>query len=226
MSEIIKLQAADGHTFSAYVARPNAVPHAGVVLLQEIFGVNDHIRGVANGFAKLGYLVVAPATFDRVQTEVSLGYFPDDVALGRALKDKVEQLPLPGVMQDIQAAVSFASQAGSVGVVGFCWGGLLTWRAACMLDNLAGAVAYYGGGMTQGVEAERQALCPMMTHFGEQDKGIPIDTVKAFANTHPDVQNHIYKADHGFNCDHRGSFNLEAANMAFTRTATFFAQNL
>src|SRR5664280_2283560 len=149
MANFIELTAADGFKFPAYEARPAGPAKGAVVVLQEIFGVNAHIRAVADGFAALGFLAVAPATFHRVRPGVELGYTPEDVAAGVVLKAAVEGLPSPGVMPDIQAAIDYAAKAGSagkVGLVGYCWGGLLTWRAACLLSGVSAAVPYYGAG--------------------------------------------------------------------------------
>jgi len=142
MGNFIELKAADGTAFAAYVAQPPARPRGAVVVLQEIFGVNAHIREVADGYAADGYLAVAPATFDRVQRQVELGYTADDIQAGAALKAAVEALPAPGVLQDVQAAINHAAQAsdgGKVGIVGYCYGGLLSWRAACELQGLSAA---------------------------------------------------------------------------------------
>src|SRR5688500_82885 len=140
MGSYIDLNAADGFVFPAYVAQPAGQPKGGIVVLQEIFGVNSHIRSVADGYASNGYLAVAPATFHRAKPGVDLGYQAEDMQAGMALKAAIEALPAPGVMQDIQAAIDHAAQAGKVGIVGFCWGGLLTWRSACLLDGLSAAV--------------------------------------------------------------------------------------
>ncbi|HEY0884582.1 MAG TPA: dienelactone hydrolase family protein, partial [Ramlibacter sp.] len=177
MGSFIDLKAADGFVFPAYVAQPAGQPKGGVVVLQEIFGVNSHIRAVADGYAQEGYLAVAPSTFHRVKTGVELGYGPDDMAAGMALKTAVEGLPAPGVMPDIQAAINHAAQAGKVGIVGYCWGGLLTWRAACTLDGLAAASPYYGGGMTTPDEVARRPKVPVLGHFGERDHWIPLNSV-------------------------------------------------
>ena len=155
MGNFIDLKAADGFNFPAYVAQPQGKPRGAVVVLQEIFGVNSHIRQVADGYAAEGYLAVAPATFHRVKAGVELGYTAEDVTAGAALKAQIEALPAPGVLQDIQAAIQHASQAGKVGIVGYCWGGLLTWRAACLLDGLSAAAPYYGGGSTLPAEIAR-----------------------------------------------------------------------
>ena len=226
MGNFIDLKAADGFSFPAYVAKPTGQPRAAVVVLQEIFGVNSHIRNVADGYAAAGYLAVAPSTFHRVKHGVDLGYQPDDITAGAALKAAVEALPAPGVLQDIEAAIKHASQAGKVGIVGYCWGGLLAWRAACLLDGLSAAAPYYGGGMTMAPDAARVAKVPVMAHFGDQDTHIPMETVKAFEKTHPEVEVHVYAAHHGFNCDQRGSWNAGAAATAKERTLDHFRRHL
>lgn len=226
MGSFVNLTAADGTPFPAYVATPGGKPRGGVVVLQEIFGVNSHIRSVADGYAAEGYLAVAPSTFHRVKPGVELGYTQDDMTAGFGLKTAVEELPAPGVMPDIQAAVDHAAQAGKVGVVGYCWGGLLTWRSAALLKGLSAAAPYYGGGMTAPADAGRQPTVPVMCHFGDQDHWIPLDTVEAFKKAQPGVEVHIYNANHGFNCDQRGSYNEAAAKLARQRTLAFFAQHL
>lgn len=226
MSHILELTAADGLTFPAYVAEPAQNPKGGLVLLQEIFGVNSHIRAVADAFAAEGYRVVAPATFHRVKAGVELGYTEADMGEGFGHKTAVEALPAPGVMQDIQAAIDEAAHGGKVGIVGYCWGGLLTWRAACTLTGLSAAVPYYGGGMTAGDDAKRKPLVPVLAHFGDQDHWIPLDTVEAFRQAQPDVDVQVYAANHGFNCDQRGSYDEAAAQLARQRTLDFFAKHL
>jgi carboxymethylenebutenolidase len=195
-------------------------------VLQEIFGVNSHIRSVADDYAAQGYLAVAPATFHRVKQGVELGYGPDDMAAGSALKAAVEGLPAPGVMPDIQAAIDRAAQGGKVGIVGYCWGGLLTWRAACTLNGLSAAAPYYGGGMTTPDEVARKPRVPVLAHFGDQDHWIPLNGVEAFKKAHPEVQVEVYHANHGFNCDQRGSYDAPSAKLARERTLAFFAQHL
>ncbi len=226
MGQMIELKSADGTTFSAYVAEPTGKAKGGLVVLQEIFGVNSHIRSVADGYAAAGYFVVAPATFHRVQPGVELGYTEADMGTGFGFKTAVEGLPAPGVMADIQAAIDHASQAGKVGIVGYCWGGLLTWRSACTLKGLSAAVPYYGGGMTAAADAARTPTVPVMAHFGDQDHWIPLDTVEVFKNAQPGVAVHVYQANHGFNCDQRGSYNEAAAKLARERTLAFFAQHI
>ena len=225
-SSTLTLRAADGFTSSAYVCEPSGTPKGAIVVLQEIFGVNSHIRGVADGYAAAGYLAIAPATFDRVERDVQLGYSPEDMARGSRLKSAVEALPAPGVLQDIQAAVDHAAKAGKVGIVGYCWGGLLVWRSAEQVRGLAAAVAYYGGGMTVGSEVARKPRVPTMAHFGDQDAHISVESVKAFEQAHPEVEVHLYAANHGFNCDQRGSYNASAAATALERSLYHFGKHV
>ncbi|GAA6142784.1 dienelactone hydrolase family protein [Hydrogenophaga sp. 5NK40-0174] len=226
MGKFVDLTSSDGFTFPAYVAEPSGPAKSGLVVLQEIFGVNSHIRAVADGYAADGYLVVAPSTFHRAKQGVELGYSEDDMKTGFGLKTAVEELPPPGVMVDIQAAINHAASAGKVGIVGYCWGGLLSWRSACQLKGLAAAVTYYGGGMTVDPQLSMQAQVPVLSHFGDQDHWITLDTVEAFRQGHPDVEVHVYKANHGFNCDQRGAYNAEAAKLARERTLAFWAKHL
>jgi carboxymethylenebutenolidase len=222
----ITLTAADGFQSSAYLSEPSHAPKGAIVVLQEIFGVNSHIRSVADRYAAAGYLAIAPATFDRVSTGVQLGYTPEDMKTGSGLKAAVEALPAPGVLQDIQAAVDFVSRAGKVGVVGYCWGGLLVWRSAEKVTGLAAAVSYYGGGMTVGAEPARRPAVPTMAHFGDQDTHITLDSVKAFEQAHPEVEVHLYAANHGFNCDQRGSYDANAAATALERSLYHFGKHV
>ena len=226
MGQFIELRAKDGFAFPAYVAEPVGTPKGAVVVVQEIFGVNSHIRSVADGYAADGYLAVAPATFHRVKQDVEMGYTEEDMKAGFALKMAVEALPAPGVMQDLQAAVDYAAKAGKVGIVGYCWGGLLTWRAASSLTGLSAAVPYYGGGMTTPEDVARQPKVPVLAHFGNKDHWVPVESVQAFEKAHPEVVVHMYAADHGFNCDQRGSYKAEAASVARERTLAFFQKHL
>ena len=226
MPNFIDLQSADGFVFPAYVAEPAGKPKGAIVVLQEIFGVNSHIRSVADGYAAAGYLAVAPATFHRVKPGVELGYTGDDMQAGSALKAAVEALPAPGVLQDVQAAVEYAAKAGKVGIVGYCWGGLLTWRAAAEVSGIAAAAPYYGGGMTTPEESARKPKVPVLAHFGSKDHWISLESVEAFKKAQPEVEVHVYEADHGFNCDQRGSYDAAAAKLAKERTLAFFAKHV
>ena len=226
MGSFVQLTSADGFQFPAYVAQPAVQSRGGLVVLQEIFGVNSHIQAVADGYAADGYFVVAPSTFHRARHGVELGYTEADMAEGMALKTAVEALPAPGAMADIQVAIRHAAQGGKVGIVGYCWGGLLTWRAACTQQGLSAAVPYYGGGMTTEAEVARRPQVPTLAHFAEQDRWIPLYGVEAFRKAHPDVAVHLYPAHHGFNCDQRGSWDAPSAALARERTLAFFAQHL
>lgn len=228
MGHFVQLRAADGFESQAYIAQPKTEPRGAIVVLQEIFGVNSHIRAICDGFAFVGFVAIAPAVFSRLQKDVNLGYTPGDIEIGRSLKNLAEGLPAPGVMADVQAAISHGSMAtrGKVGVVGYCWGGLLSWRAATQFANVKAAVTYYGGGMTLEPELHKKPLCPTMAHFGAKDSLIPASTVQAFQQAQPKVNVNIYDADHGFNCDQRGSYNVAAADLALERTLGFFIQHL
>ena len=226
MSHTIQLTNADGFSFPVYVARPAGPPKAAIVVVQEIFGVNSHVRSVADGYAAQGYLAFAPAAFHRIEQGVELGYAQADIERGVALKAAVQALAAPGVMADLQAVVSHAGTAGKVGMVGYCWGGLLTWRSACAVPGLHAAVAYYGGGMTMGEERERKPLCPVLCHFGDRDHAISNESVQAFRVAQAQTQVQVYAAAHGFNCDQRGSFDAQAARLALDRSLEFFARHL
>jgi carboxymethylenebutenolidase len=229
MNPWIELSAADGLSFPVYQARPAGPAKGAVIVLQEIFGINAHIRAVTDSYAAQGYLALAPSTFQRVQAGVEMGYSPEDIAAGVALKAQVEGLSAPGVLQDIQATIAYAGRSvasGKVAVLGYCWGGLLAWRAACLLDGLAAAVPYYGGGMTQPAEMTRQPRVPVLAHFAQNDTSIPLAGVEAFGQAHPEVELHLYDASHGFNCDHRAAYKPAAAELALSRTLAFLARHL
>lgn len=220
MADTMTLQAADGHGFDSYLAQPSGTPKAGLVVIQEIFGVNGHIRSVADGYAADGFLAVAPALFDRVERKVELGYGEADVAAGRDLKAAVgwDQVAL-----DVAAAVEAAGSAGKVGIVGYCWGGSIAWLAACRTP-VAVAVGYYGGQI--GELIDEQPRCPVQLHFGDRDAMIPLSSVEAITAAHPGVEVHRYDADHGFNCDQRGTYHGDSATQARGRSLAFLADHL
>jgi carboxymethylenebutenolidase len=220
MGDFIRLRADDAHELDAYVARPSSMPKAGLVIAQEIFGVNSHIRGVADGYAADGYLAIAPALFDRVERAVELGYQPDDVTRGREIRGKIawDQVAL-----DVAPAIAEVKSAGKVGIVGYCWGGSVAWLAACRLD-LDAAVCYYGGNIHE--LRNETPRCPVMMHFGEEDQAIPLDQVEAVRKLHPKAIVHLYPAGHGFNCDQRGSYHAASAKLARERTLKFFGKHL
>ena len=221
MGSLIELTAADGHQLAAYRADPPGKPRGAIVVIQEIFGVNSHIKQVADGYAAEGYVAIAPALFDRTQKNVDLGYSPDDIAKGREIRGKVTN---DMAMKDTEAAIKAVSNAGKVGIVGYCWGGLITWLAAAKLAGLSAAVPYYGGGILD--NADLQPKVPLMGHFGERDTHIPVDGVRKLAEKHQKYQIFIYAADHGFNCDQRGSYDAPAAKLARERTLAFFRKHV
>ena len=221
-----QLRAADGYAFGIYEALPDGQPKAGVVVIQEIFGVNVHIREVADGYAALGYAALAPALFDRVERDVELGYDTHGMERGRSIA--FNGLAREDALRDLQATIEEASKYGSVGVVGYCYGGLMTYLAACQLDGIACASAYYGGGIA--AEATRAGAaapkCPAILHFGALDAHIPLADVDRIKAALPDVPVHVYDADHGFNCDHRDSYHAASAALARQRTVDFFSAHL
>ena len=221
MGKMIELTASDGHKLAAYRADPAGKPHGAVVVIQEIFGVNSHIKSVADGFAKDGYVAVAPAMFDRVQKNFDVGYSPEDIAKGREVRGKVTN---DMALKDAEAAIKAAAAAGKVGIVGYCWGGFVAWMASAKLNGLSAAVPYYGGGILD--NADLQPKVPVMGHFGDKDQHIPVEGVKKLAEKHPKQQIFIYAADHGFNCDQRGSYNAPAAKQARERTLAFFRKHV
>jgi carboxymethylenebutenolidase len=214
----IKLKADDGHELAAYVARPSGSVSRAVVVIQEIFGVNRHIRSVVDGFAQDGYLAIAPALFDRVERGVELAYTPDDMKRGFSIASKIG---MEDALRDVATAAEYAaSQLGNehVGVVGYCWGGSLAWVAATRL-RVNAAVGYYGGRIAQ--YANEKANCPVMLHFGAKDPHIPASEIDKIRAAHPDVPIYMYDAGHGFNCEERKDFDPRSAALARTRTLDF-----
>ncbi len=221
MGETITLTCKDGAKISAYVARPSGKPKGGMVVLQEIFGVNHHIRAVADRYAAAGYLAVAPALFDRVERNVELGYGADDRPRAMELRSKTR---IEDTLADVAAAIEVAKDGGKVGIVGYCWGGTLAYAAAARLAGVTAAVGYYGGGIAAMVMERPRA--PLMLHFGERDKHIPLSDVEKIRAAQPEVPVFVYAADHGFNCDERESYDAAAAQEAERRTIAFFAAEL
>ncbi len=213
MSGFIELASGDGHKLGAYESRPAGVPRGGVVVLQEIFGVNSHIRAVADRIAAAGYYALAPALFDRQAPGFESGYTPDDVARGLKVRGKI---PLDQMLLDVQAAIDAAKASGLVAVIGFCLGGSLAFLAATRLTGLACAVSYYGSLVAR--NASETPRVPTLMHFGETDHSIPLSDVEIVRNARPDCTIHVYPAGHGFNCDERAAYHAESAALAWTRT--------
>ena len=222
MGQNITLTADDGHTLGGYRADPDGAAKGGIVVCQEIFGVNIHIREVCDGFAADGYVAIAPALYDRSsRRDIELGYNAEDIAVGRDLRD---EFSWDDTVLDVKAAVDILKGEGlKVGSVGYCWGGTISYLAGTRLEVQA-AVVYYGGQIIPYVA--ESANCPMLMHFGEHDKGIPLSDVAQIGETHSAAEVHIYDADHGFNCDHRGSYNEAASTLARQRTMALYAQQL
>lgn len=215
----IELTAADGHAFAAFENAP-AGAAASVVVIQEIFGVNGHIRSVVDSFADAGYRAIAPALFDRSERGVELDYTAEGIAEGRELKDAIDW---PMVLMDVAATVAHVASTGPVGTVGYCWGGSIAWLAAAELP-VAASVGYYGGAIHE--LRERNPLAPTLLHFGANDRSIPLNDIAGIRLAHPDLPVHVYdEADHGFNCDARASFNPAVAELAKQRTLAFFAKH-
>jgi carboxymethylenebutenolidase len=219
MGQWVNLTAEDGFELAAYRADPATTPRGGLVVAQEIFGVNSHIRAVCDAFAADGYATVAPALFDRYERGVDIGYTPEDVARGRALKGRAQT---DAALRDIAAARAAVTDAGRVGMVGYCWGGYLSWMSAARIPGFACAIAYYGGGMPDAIA--EQPRCPVCAHFGERDSAIPLAGVEKLAVAHPEVQVFLYPAEHGFNCDQRGSYDVASAQLARQRTLAWLRQ--
>jgi carboxymethylenebutenolidase len=222
MSEWIKLKAEDGQELGAYIARPTGEAVGALVLVREIFGINAHIRGVADGYARDGFLVVAPALFDRFERGVELKYEGEDMKKASELYQKLNP---ETALLDIASAYEWAKDSGKgIGVIGYCFGGLMSWLSATRGEKLkmqpSCCVGYYPGGI--GKVASEEPSCPVMLHFGAKDSHIGMDQVEAVRSAHPAVEIFTYEdADHGFNCDARASYNPSASTLARERTLTF-----
>jgi len=221
MGAWIELKPEGAGPIRAWRADPAGKPRGGLVVVQEIFGVNAHIRAVADRFAAEGYLAVAPAIFEHVEKGFDVGYDAESRARGMAIMGQIDR---EQVLRDVAAAIEVAKEGGKVGVVGFCFGGTVAWGAAGRLPGLSAAVGYYGGGIIGLKDLELRV--PTLLHFGEKDQHIPVAGVREVAAAHPEVEVHIYPADHGFNCDQRESYDARSAALAWTRTLAFLAKHL
>lgn len=217
----IKLRASDGHELSAHRVDPIGEARGGIVVVQEIFGVNRHIRAVAARYAAAGYAVVAPAFFDRIEPGLELGYGKADLTRGRELVGKLESAQ---ALMDLQAAIDGLNDglgdSGRVGVVGYCWGGAVVWLAAARLERFAAAVSYYGSRIVNYVD--EQPKVPTMLHVGKADASFPIEKVRELGQRYPELRIHEYEAGHGFNCDHRADFDSTASAHALARSLDMF----
>lgn len=222
MGQDVRLQAADGFEFAAYRANPDGAPKAALVVVQEIFGVNHHIRAVCDRFAAEGYAALAPSIFDRITPGFQSGYSPDEVAEARKF---VANPDWPAMLRDTQAAIGAMQSIGPVGVIGFCLGGSIAYAAATKLSGLKAAVGYYGGAVVR--FADDAPRVPTQLHFGEKDAGIPLSDVETIRQKRPEVEIFVYPgAQHGFGCDERASFDAPSAALAWQRSLGFFGKHL
>ncbi len=221
LGEILTITASDGHKLDTYLAQPNGSPKGGIVLIQEIFGVNSHMRSVADMFSAEGYLVCCPALFDRIERNIELGYSDTNVVTGRKYKKFCGNTE---PLKDIEAALNVVQSAGKIGVVGYCWGGALSWLSACKVNGFSAASSYYGAGIGELLNAEPE--CPVIFHFGEEDSAIPMREVQKVKDAHPECPIYLYPAGHGFNCDQRASYHQASSNIALERTLNHLERNL
>lgn len=222
MGHDIKLTASDNFQLGGYRADPASAPKAAAVVIQEIFGVNHHIRAVCDRFAGNGYVAIAPAIFDRIEPNFQSGYSPEEVAVARKF---VANPDWAAMLRDSQAAIDAVKDVGPVGIIGFCLGGSVAYAAATKLSGLSAAIGYYGGAIVR--FADDAPRVPTQLHFGEKDAGIPLGDVDMIRAKRPDVEIHVYPgAQHGFNCDERASYDLTNSGIAKQRSLDFFARHL
>ena len=222
MGHDIKLTASDNFQLGGYRADPASAPKAAVVVIQEIFGVNHHIRAVCDRFAGNGYVAIAPAIFDRIERNFQCAYSPEEVAVARKF---VANLDWTAMLRDSQAAIDAVKDVGPVGIIGFCLGGSVAYAAATKLSGLSAAIGYYGGAIVR--FADDKPKVPTQLHFGEKDVGIPLGDVDIIRAKRPDVEIHTYPgAQHGFGCDERASYDEASAGIAKRRSLDFFATHL
>lgn len=226
MREHINLAADDGHSFQGYCSTPhNEVVKGGVLVVQEIFGVNNYIKEVCHKLSKTGYIAIAPCLFDRHKPAVTLGYNSDSIAKGRAIKDAIGwKNPILDIEAGLQAFEQINSNDLKIGVLGFCWGGTLAWLAACRLQ-IDCAVSYYGGQISDFINESPR--CPTLMHFGANDHGIPSSVPETIQDLYRDINVHVYEgAGHGFSCNHRDDYHSISAELALARTNCYFKINL
>ncbi len=221
MGQMISLTAKDGFKLGAYLAKPADKPKGAIVVVQEIFGVNHHIKAVTDRFAAMGYAAVAPALFDRVKPGIELGYDAKSIEEGRALRPKIT---LEATLADTQAAIDYAKQFGKVAVVGYCWGGSIAFFSTTRLADVTAAVGYYGGMIA--THANEKPRVPLILHFGDKDQSIPMTDVEKIKQAQPGLPIYVYSAGHGFSCDERPSFDKAAHELALQRTTAFLKQHI
>jgi carboxymethylenebutenolidase len=218
----IELKASDNFELGAYRADPVGTPKGAIVVIQEIFGVNHHIRAVCDRLAGEGYVAIAPAIFDRSEPHFTSGYSPDEIAIARKF---VANPDWAAMLRDTQAAIDAVQTSGPVGIIGFCLGGSIAYAAATKLSGLSAAIGYYGGAIVR--FADDKPDVPTQLHFGEKDAGIPLADVETIKTKRPEVEVFIYPgAQHGFHCDERASYHKTSADIAWPRSMGFFAKHL
>jgi carboxymethylenebutenolidase len=221
MGTKISLTASDGFKLGAYRAEPQGKPKAGLVLIQEIFGVNHHIRAMCDRFAAAGYLTVAPQVFDRYIRDFESGYSPQEIAEARKIPPSIDW---SNMMRDVAATIDAVKSVGPVGIVGYCMGGTVAFLAAVKLNGLSSAIAYYGGTIAK--NAEEKPKFPVQMHFGEKDEHIPMSDVELIRKKRPECEIHVYPAGHGFSCDERGSYHEPSAKLAMERTLAWLDKTM
>lgn len=211
----------DGQSIGVYHVEPEGERRGGLVLVQEIFGVTEHIREQCDRFAAEGYEVLSPALFDREAPGLEATYEQDDVQ--RCVRIARELHPFDRSVADTRACIDALSRKGPCFITGYCYGGSVTWAAACRCDGLAAASGYYGSLIPQ--LADEEPLCPTILHFGKHDPGIPMEGVERVDSRHPEVEVFVYDAGHGFNSDRRKDHHPESARLAWERTLALFRAN-
>jgi carboxymethylenebutenolidase len=218
----LTLTASDGHTLGAYRADPDTDPRGAIVVIQEIFGVNSHIRSICDRLAELGYVAIAPALFDRTQRDFQSGYSPEEIERARAF---IANPDWDSFVRDTDAARAAVAEVGKVGIIGFCMGGTVAFIGATRLDGFSAASGFYGGSIE--AFADETPRCPTQLHYGSKDQGIPMSNVDSVRERRPDCDVYVYEgADHGFHCDERASFHAEASKEAWARTVAFFSEHI
>lgn len=222
MGHTVTLTASDGFKLGGYRADPASAPKGAIVVIQEIFGVNSHIRNICDRLAKEGYVAIAPAIFDRSEPNFQSGYSPEEVAVARKF---VASPDWPAMLRDTQAAIDVVKDVGPVGIIGFCLGGSVAYAAATKLSGLSAAVGYYGGAIVR--FADDKPTVPTQLHFGEKDSGIPLSDVETIKAKRPEVEVFVYPgAQHGFGCDERASYDKASSDLAWQRSLAFFTKHL
>jgi carboxymethylenebutenolidase len=218
---MITMKMSDGAEIGVYHVEPTGKRRGGLVLIQEIFGVTDHIKECCDSYAAEGYEVLGPALYDREAPGFAVSYSPEDIQ--KAIKIARGEHPFDLSIADAGTCIDALKSKGPVFITGYCYGGSVTWAAACKCDGLAAASGYYGGNIAQ--MADWQPKCPTILHFGEHDHGIPMDAIDKIKKAHPEVPVYVYDAGHGFNSDRRTDYNPEAAKLARERTLELFRKN-